>query len=150
MWTLAWIFCYAIIHLIRVLQVPAYSTETNSFIVTIWYELLVFIFFCTFFVLWTIMDMYVELNIFFVHIQNNLKSSEHSVKNIDRILRYRIMEEDFDFVSYETTPKQSKQYFKTLCNLMSLKDGVLYTKSSIFHRDHLLTLTPADDCHFFH
>ena len=28
------------------------------------------------------------------------------------------MDEDFEFESYETTPKQSKQYFKILCSLI--------------------------------
>ena len=133
MWTLAWIFCYAIIHLIRVLQVPAYSTETNSFIVTIWYELLVFIFFCTFFVLWTIMDLCVELNIFFVHIQNSPKSSGYSVKNIDRILRYSTVSWRKILILFATKLLPNKasdtsKYFAYLCHwrMVSCPQNLLF------------------------
>ena len=60
------------------------------------------------------------------------------------------VEEQFEFAGYNTTPKQSKQYFKTLCILMPLKDGGLYSKIFDFYRDHLLTaLTHTDICHVF-
>ena len=59
------------------------------------------------------------------------------------------MEEDFEFVSYETTPKNAKKYFKTLCDVFSLKEGILHNKHSIFYKQQLLTLVPSDVCKFF-
>jgi len=54
-----------------------------------------------------------------------------------------------EFISWENTPKFAKSYWSTLCQLMSLRDGVNYENDHVFHRDELLELTPTDICEFF-
>jgi hypothetical protein len=59
------------------------------------------------------------------------------------------MQEAAESVSYNSTPKNARGYYRTLCDVMGLKDGRLYDKNIIFSKEHLLTLTPSDICKFF-
>ena len=45
-------------------------------------------------------------------------------------------------VSCSNTLKYAKGYFIHLCNCMGLKDGIVFEKSYICSKEHLLTLTP--------
>ena len=56
---------------------------------------------------------------------------------------------DDGVVSLERTPKSARTYFTHLCQCMSLKDGVIYSKHHTFEKTHLLTLTPRDICKYF-
>lgn len=58
-------------------------------------------------------------------------------------------ENENNSVSYNKTPKSAKCYFTHLCQCMSLKDGVIYSRDHIFENHHLLTLTPRDICNYF-